>query len=169
MVEYVASPNEIKYRFISMYPSSFPDGVKKVGSIKNLVLALTNGKIVATGYRVNGCGERTIIPAQDWPRLQIVVPDVYDASEAASAKQPWTGISLISADLKRLWRGTDERLGRSKFDWEGIQSIYEDVLNRNPDFSRNSLIEEMQLEYQDRFSKEPPSRSTIQRKIKTWT
>jgi hypothetical protein len=58
--------------------------------------------------------------------------------------------------------------GRTKFDWPAIRVLYEQARQTNPKFSRNKLIEEVQLAYQQKYSKEPPSRSAIQRHLPEW-
>ena len=76
---------------------------------------------------------------------------------------------LECADMKKLWRTDYEVSGRSKFDWAIIKTVYLDLSTSNPDMSQNELIIELQGAFEERFNKEPPSRSTIQRKISTWS
>ena len=82
--------------------------------------------------------------------------------------QPWTDIRLESAAVKKLWRSEHEISGRTKFDWDAVRAIHDELLERNPDFSQNELIIEIQGAFRDQFNKEPPSRPSIQRHLKSW-
>ena len=76
---------------------------------------------------------------------------------------------LECSAMKKLWRTGHEVTGRSKFDPAAIRAVYEDLSASNPDMSQNELIIELQGMFEERFKKKPPSRTTIQNRIKTWS
>ena len=58
---------------------------------------------------------------------------------------------------------------RTKFDWAEIKTMYDAIVDRQPTMSTNKKIEELQLEFAERFNKDAPTRTTIQSKIKIWS
>ncbi|XHY16171.1 hypothetical protein SuNHUV7_09520 (plasmid) [Pseudoseohaeicola sp. NH-UV-7] len=74
---------------------------------------------------------------------------------------------MLSADMKRFWRSINEVSGRSKYDWDAIRAIFDELQRQNSEMSQNELILELQGTYEDRLKKDAPSRSSIQRKINT--
>ena len=97
-----------------------------------------------------------------WRPVAMVVRGPYTGQER------WTDIRVLSSDMKQLWRSLHEVSGRTKFDWPVLRKIHEDLQANNPAMSQNELIDELQGTYRDRFNKEPPGRTTIQSKMKTW-
>ena len=81
---------------------------------------------------------------------------------------PWINIRVQGSDIQKLWRLRTETEGRTKFDWPAIRGIYEQLIKENPGMSQNDTIDEVQLEFQNRFSKDPPGRTSVQNHIKTW-
>lgn len=67
-----------------------------------------------------------------------------------------------------MWRGQTETNGRTRFDWPVIKEINKKIIQNNPDMGKNEIIAEVQLEFQNLFHKEPPSRTSLQNNIKTW-
>lgn len=153
---------------IGMYRNMWPEHRKQHGKLSALHNMLSDGRLKAKGYHEGAPDTLAEIPAEAWSNLDLHPPRTFDHQYPRKRYEPWKDIRVKSADVKKLWRGTDECLSRTKFDWGKIRAIYEDVLKSNPDFSQNQLIEDIQLEYETKFSKEPPSRSAIQNKIKTW-
>lgn len=168
LVDDLGNADTDSYAAIAMYPTFWPDHRKPHGKLSGLHYALSDGRLEAKGCHTDKPNERVAIPSDYWPDLNLHPPKAYGIRYPSNKYEPWIKIRVNSADVKKLWRGTDERLGRTKFDWDKIKLIYEDVLRRNQEFSQNKLIEEIQLEYQIRYPGESPSRSTIQNKIKIW-
>jgi len=168
LVDGLADADAESFAAIGMYPTMWPNHRKQHDNLSALHNALSDGRLRAKGYHEDAPDTLVVIPPEAWSDLNLHAPSAYDRRYPGNKYEPWKGIRVKSADIKKLWRGTDERLGRTKFDWDKIRAIYEDVLKRNPDFSQNELIGDIQLEYQAKFPKDSPSRSAIQNKIKTW-
>lgn len=152
---------------LGMYPSMWPASRERHGAIEDLRRALEQGRIVSSGYRHNTPGQLEEVPAAEWTDLSIRPPLVCFAGQPNN--QPWNSIRVLSADMKRLWRSINEVSGRSRFDWAAVEAIHGALKSQNPDMSQNELIDEIQGEFEDRFNKEPPSRTTLQRRIRSWT
>lgn len=165
--EFVAADREA-YMALGMYPSMWPPGREKHGTVDELRRALEDGQLTSWGYRLTDPDHLTTIPAGEWADLVITPPFVRVAGRSGEGGKRWTEIRVHSADMKRLWRGTHEVSGRTKYDWDAIKKIYDEQKASNPDFSQNELITELQGVFHDRFNREPPSRSTIQAKMKRW-
>lgn len=155
------------YIALGFYPSMWPDGRERLGAVEDLRRALEQGRIMSSGFRQNTAEQLVEIPAAEWTDFEIRPPLVCFTGQ--SNNQPWNKVRLLSADMKKQWRGVNEVSGRSKFDWAALQEIYNELKNQNPEMSQNELIEEVQASFEERFNKEAPSRSTIQNKIKTWS
>lgn len=168
LVDDLTNTDAESFAAIGMYPTIWPNHRKQHGKLSALHNALSDGRLQAKGHHEDAPDTLAVIPSEAWSDLNLHPPSAYDRRYPGKLFQPWKDIRVKSADVKKLWRGIDERLGRTKFDWGKIRGIYEDVLKRNPDYSQNKLIEEVQLEYQTKFSNEHPSRSAIQNMIKTW-
>jgi len=155
------------YMALGMYTSMWPAGRQRHGSVEDLRRALEQGRIKSSGYRRNTPDNLEEIPAAEWADLQIRPPLVSFAGQPNN--QPWKAVRLLSADIKKLWRTDHEVTGRSKYDWTAIRTVYSDLSASNPDMSQNELIIELQGAFEERFNKEPPSRTSFMRKIKTWS
>ena len=155
------------YMALGMYPSMWPAGRKRQGSVENLRRALEQGRIKSSGYRRHTQDSLEEIPAAEWTDFVIRPPLVGFSGQPSN--QPWSAVRVLSADMKKLWRDIAEVSLRTKFDWAEIKAIYEAIVDRQPKMSMNKKIEDLQIEFEERFNKEPPSRSTIQRKISTWS
>lgn len=151
---------------LGVYPSMWPAGRQRHGSVEDLRRALEQGRIESSGYRRNKPDNLEVIPAAEWSDLVIRPPLVSFAGQPNNV--PWNDVRVRSADIKRLWRSVRELEGRSRFDWAAIKRIHDELKSQNPEMTQNELILEIQGTYGDRFIKEPPSRSSIQNKIKTW-
>ena len=161
---YVASRNA--YMAIVMYPSMWPAGRERRGRIEDLRRALEEGRLISSGFRRGGQARLEDIPAAEWHDYDIRPPLISFSGQPQNI--PWERILILSADMKRLWRSVNEVEGRSRFNWAYIQAISNEVKTNNPEMSQNELITEVQGTFRDRFNKEPPSRSSLQNKIKTW-
>ena len=153
------------YMALGMYPSMWPAGRQRHGSVEDLRRALEQGRIKSSGYRRPTPESLEEIPAAEWADFVIRPPNVCFRGQTT---QPWHSVRLLSADMQRLWRSVDEVDGRSKYDWAALQKIYGDLQTQYPEMSKNELIVELQGTCYDR-RKKPPSRSAIQNKIKTWS
>jgi hypothetical protein len=123
--------------------------------------------LVATGQR-SADGIREEIDAKYWVDL---VPDVdtgpYVRLASGALSRPWTDILVLHADVERLWRRPSEIDGRSKFSEVWFKDRYRQLRATKPESSRNELIEELQEQFQAETKREPPSRTTIQRYLKS--
>lgn len=170
IVEYVGPNGGGSLGLVAMYPTQFQPSPKVHGVSEELRRAAVEGRLKVRGIPNNGSLARVDIKPEDWLRLQIYDGKVSQVSEdRAQHIYPWRDISVESAAVKKLWRTEHETSGRSKFDWSAIRAVYEDISSSNPDMSQNELIIELQGAFEERFKKEAPSRTTLQRKIKTWS
>ena len=131
--------------------------------------ALREGDVTATGRPTLGEGKRRDIPPQDWVELKWVGAAVLQlASDKSRYNHPWKDIILEGAKIRKHWRGQNEVKSRRKHDYDFIRQLYKESDQSNPDFSKNQLIDDVQRNYQGKTQNEPPSRTTIQRIIKSW-
>ena len=169
IVLYVGPIGAGRLSLVAMYPSHFARALEIAGDGEELLDALREGRITATGKLANADGVRREIPVEDWALLKRYGDAIYEAqNDRSSTSQPWRDITLESATVMKLWRSSTEVSGRSKYDWTRIKALFQDVCASNPDFSRYELIVETQGRYRDEFNKEPPSRSSFQRRMRNW-
>ena len=155
------------YMALGMYPSMWPAGRKRHGSVENLRRALEQGRIKSSGYRRHTQDSLEEIPAAEWTDFVIRPPLVSFSGQPKNI--PWESVRVLSADMKRLWRSVNEQEGRSRFNWAAIQEIFNEIKIQNPEMSQNALITEVQGGFEDHFNKDAPSITSFKRKIKTWT
>ncbi len=168
LVKYV-SPGGGKLSLIAMYPSRFSPMPIEKASGDELLSALEKGLLEAKGKRSGASDLLEPIPAEDWLRLRRHGAVIYQLPDDKSEfTEPWRDITFESSDIKKQWRSDHEVKGRTSFDWPAIKKIYDQVKETNPDFSINALITEAQGAYEDRYNKDPPSRSSFQSHIKEW-
>ena len=166
---YVSPIGVGKLSLIALYPSmKFVPEVK--GSADELLASLVEGTITALGIPKNKDGvHQQIIPAQDWLQTGCYGGTLFKRTEdGSSIDMPWRDIFLESADIRKYWRSDNEIDGRSRYNWDAIKMIFDKVKEQNPEFSDNDLIIEAQGAYEERFNKEPPSRSSFQSHMKKW-
>lgn len=141
----------------------------RVGNLNDLKNELTLGKLTAWGRRNDIDDQLEAIPAREWNDLWISPPSVTRSHPKAGRIEPWTSLRFESKDLKKCWRNLLEIEGRSRFDWEVIKKIWDNVNERLADCTQNDKIEELQLVYNERFGdNRAPSRTSIQNHIKHW-
>ncbi len=170
VVDYVGPNGGGSLGLVGMYPTHFQPPLAMRGNSEELRRAAAEGRLKVTGIPTIGTRVRAAIPAEDWLQLRIYSDKVSQLSEDRSRHvYPWRDVVLECSAMKKLWRTGHEVTGRSKFDWAAIRAVYEDLSASNPDMSQNELILELQGTFEERFKKEPPSRSTIQRNISTWS
>lgn len=169
LVERTANPTPHSFGSIAMYPSSWPKNCIKHSTLGILLTALQKGSVVAMGYRCDGPKRLSKIPSAEWADFHLAPPYAYKADRLVEKFELWQDIRLESAAVKKKWRTFDEVSGRAKFDWETIKQIYENLRLKHTNISDNLLIVEIQLEYESRFNKAPPSRASIQPKLKLWS
>jgi len=166
MVDKFDGPTPEDWKAYNMYPSMWKGKPQeKTLSLHN---ALITGKLKASGHHNASNSQMAPIEPIEWETLIIAPPKVYRCLPHNIKDEPWLNIRIVGADVQKLWRSKIETSGRSKYDWPTVKRIYKELLTSNPDISQNEIIEEIQLEFQNQFSKEPPSRTTIQNKIKIW-
>ncbi len=169
IVDYVGPNGGGSLGLVAMYPTHFQQSPEIRGVPEELRRAAAEGRLKVTGIPSQNSSARVDIPPEEWLRLQIYSGKVYRVSEEQSQLvYPWREMAVESADMKRLWRSDHELSGRSKFDWASIKLIFDELKIQNPQMSQNELMIETQGTYRDQFNKEPPGRTTIQNKIKTW-
>jgi hypothetical protein len=168
LVEQLANADEAAFTAIGFYPTMWPAGRTQYAQLSELHRALIEGRLASKGYHEDRPSKLTEIPREDWQDLNLRPPYAFDQRYPGRRHEPWTHIRVVSADVKRLWRSTLETAGRTKFDWPAIRVLYEQARKTNPKFSQNQLIEEVQLAYQQKYNKEPPSRTAFQRHIPEW-
>ena len=167
LVEELVLADRAAYMAIGMYPSMWPPSRKQPGQIEELLRALEEGRLISSGFRRGGRERLEDIPAAEWADYIIRPPSISFSGQHKNI--PWESVRVLSADMRRLWRSVNEVDGRSKFNWAAVQEIFEEVKTQNPEMSKNELITEVQGAFDDRFHKPAPGRSTLQRKIKTWS
>lgn len=168
LVEDFGAADRDAYIALGLYPSMWPTGRERCGSVAELHCALVKGQLTSWGYRLTDPEHLTAIPAAEWADLLISPPLARIAGRSGGDRERWTEIRVRSADMKRLWRGTHEVSGRTKYDWAAVQAIFTEVKTQNPEMSQNELITEVQGAFEDHFSKGAPSTTSFKRKIKTW-
>ena len=141
---------------------------KQVDFSKELFDALEVGRLSAFGRRSDGGTVFEEIPAVEWCDLVPIESGPYLRSPSGEKIIPWLNIRVRCADVEKLWRAPSETEARTRYDWKEIQKIHDDVRKLHPHFSKNEVIKEIQEHFQNRFNKEPPSRSSIQRHMKDW-
>ena len=147
-----------------MYPSHW--AVPQVGEHLEVFSALAGGRLTATGRSGAPNALRQNIPAEEWADL---VPDVrgpYRRLADGRKLEPWQDILVRRADVERLWRRPSEVDGRSRYPKVWFQDRYKTLKAANPASSKNELMEELQLQYQEETKRDPPSRSAVQRYLK---
>jgi len=167
LVAELDSADRTSYAAIGFYPSMWPSSRKRRGQTEELRSALEEGRLISSGFRRGGGERLEDIPAAEWADYIIRPPLISFRGQPQNI--PWERVRVLSADMRRLWRSVNEVDGRSRFDWAAIQEIFNEVKTQNLEMSKNELIIEVQGAFEDRFDKQPPSRSSLQRKIKTWS
>jgi hypothetical protein len=166
IVEKFDGPSPESWSAYNIYVSMWD--AKPVESSLTLQSALISGNLKASGHRNVAGATMETIPALEWETLTLSVPSAYRRLPSSQKDEPWLNIRVEGSDVQKLWRAPSDTEGRTRYDWATVKKIYETVIQDNPDMSKNEIIEEVQQDFQDRFSKEPPSRTSIQNKIKTW-
>ena len=139
------------------------------GKLDELVHKLTLEKLTAWGFRKEVKGELEAIPSREWADLRISPPKVTRSHPKLGQIEPWTGLRFESSDLKKLWRGKLEVERRTRFRWDVLESMWHEIEKRCPDFSKNVKMEELVLEYEEKYGDgSAPARTTIQNRIKRW-
>jgi hypothetical protein len=166
-VKELAKDAGLSFGAMQLYPSLHPRPDPPIGSQKELHHALLDVRLVATGVRLKSNSDRQVIPEESWIDLHLHPPRAYRQLDQF---EPWTNIRVKGADCRKLWRGSDEKLSRTDYDWTKVRQIYDEVFARMPDASGNKLIEEIQEEYEacSKSGRSAPSRSRLQTKIKGW-
>lgn len=141
---------------------------KPVQASHTLQSAMISGKLEAFGHRSEPGASMETISSLEWETLILDIPTAYRRLARIAKDEPWAEIRVERADIQKLWRIQTETEGRTRYDWIAIREIYETLIQNNPDMSQNEIINEVQLGFQNRSTKEPPSRTSLQTKIKSW-
>ncbi len=169
LVERFAVPYHHSYVAIGMYPKYWPDGRSTKGSHQELWRALVNGRLNAQGHPSSDPERLDDIPPAEWNNLTIDPPAAYRRGPDSRRIEPWIDFVIVSAEVKKLWRSEFETSGRTRFDWAKIHAIHDEVKAQHPEMSQNDLMVEIQGAYEERLNKNAPSRTSIQRHMKSWT
>lgn len=139
----------------------------ETGKVQDLFKALRAGSVTAWGRRMTPGTKVEAIESIEWFDLVEDLNAPYRHTLAGGKDIPWENIRLKREDVEKHWRRTSEILGRSRFPKEWFQQKYVELRNNNDDLSQNELIEDLREAYSDQFNKEAPSRSSVQRYIKS--
>ncbi len=150
----------------NMYPTMWD--AKPVEAFLTLQSALVSGKLKASGLRSAPGESMETIPSLEWETLTLDPPAAYRRLPNNVKEEPWINIRLEGSDVQKMWRGRTETDARTRFNWPVIKEIHKKIIQNNPDMGKNEIIAEVQLEFQNLLHKEPPSRTSLQTKIKTW-
>ncbi len=168
VVDLLSANARTNYSDLCLYPPEWLKGAKEFGGQNELLDALRMKRLVARGVRTRSAEGPEIIPADEWSYMSLTPPRAFSSLDGISRREVWTSILVNSADLKRLWRSELEIEGRSKYPWPEVRKLYFELIRTNPEISQNELIEELQEEVSEKLKRKPPSRSSIQTKIKRW-
>ena len=148
----------------TMYPSHWT--APQVGQQLEMFTVLAGGRLTATGRSGAPNALRQNIPTEEWADL---VPDVrgpYRRLADGRKLEPWQDILVRRADVERLWRRPSEVDGRSRYPKVWFQDRYKALKTAMPASSKNELIVELQVQFQEETKRDPPSRSAVQRYLK---
>lgn len=159
------NPSGIQWAALMIYPSM--SNLRKVGRLQDLETALCNGVISATGRRNDNDAIRAVIPPMAWLDLRLSPPHA-QLKSGQIPTEPWIDIFFESADLKRNWRGHEEKSQRSSYDWDFLRDLFHEVSSQHSAESLNRRIELMQAHFKAEKKLEGPSRSAIRDRIKAW-
>ena len=166
IVDKFDGPSPESWTAYNMYSSMWD--TKPADAALTLHDSLISGKLVAFGHRSTPGASIEKIPSLEWETLILAPPSAHRRLPNNEKDEPWINVRVTAADVQKLWRGQTETEGRSRYDWIAIKEIYGTLERNNPDMSQNELVLEVQLAFEQRFSKDPPSRTSVQSKIKTW-
>lgn len=164
LVEQFEGVDRHGYRAFLVYRNN--EDYPEYGGSQELHDALIQGRLTAHGVDPDGKGRTEAVAAIHWKNLELRPP--LATSTVASKSEPWRTVTVQSADMKRLWRSKIEVTGHAKFDWEKVKIIFREIQKANPEFSSNELINETRGEFEERFNKAAPSRTSIQNHKKNW-
>lgn len=166
LVEQFAVADAESYRSLNFYPGMWPQSRKKFSDPNELYEALKLNSLRATGYRPGDPAEVREIDAVYWNHIDPRPPYAWDARR--SGKELWTHVMVRRADVLRLWPHPTQWTDRSLFDWDAIHSIHDEVQSEEGQLSDRVLVQEIQIRFEKRFKRKPPSRSSLQKKFKQW-
>lgn len=136
------------------------------GKSGELFDALRKGRLRAFGRRNTPAAAMEEIPDIEWQDLIVDIDGPYRRLETGVQEIPWHDIRVKRAEVEKLWRRPSEIEGRSRYPKAWFQARYAELRSTHPGFSQNELIELLQLRFQNKNRREPPSRTTIQRYLK---
>lgn len=167
IVEQFAPPRPNDWHaFILFSPDG--DGYKRIAEPKALFAALRSGDLQAYGRHAEQGARMERIPPLEWHDLVEEPTGPYRRSRSGAMEFPWQNIMVARADVERQWRRPAETQGRTRYRWPYLKEIYVELQSLHTEFSQNDLIGELQKEYEARTNREPPSRTSIQRHLKSW-
>ena len=144
IVSYVGPGSSGSLRLVAMYPTHFGPQLEKIGKSNDLLAALQNGNVIASGCHDANVAERQEIRPEDWLDLRHYGGKVFRISDDGKRTlYPWHDIALESEKVKKHWRSQSEVTGRTRYDWKTIKEIHDEVKSQNPNISQNELITEI--------------------------
>lgn len=170
VVEELAPHNGKSLSLISMFPKMYTPELSAVGSPDQLLHHLRRGALKASGRSTGEQLPRQDIRSEDWLQLRFLGDRVWRVSDdGKQTVEPWCDLVLEAAEVRKMFRGASEVQARTGYNWGVLREIHDDLRRRHPEMTQNELIVEIQGQFEDRFNRKPPGRSTIQRHMQKWT
>ena len=164
VVELFASPKPESWVGYLSYPSMWTTHEK--GKPQDILNALRDGRLIATGRTSSRGAPREEIPAREWEDVVFDVVGPYRRLENGTKDEPWREIFVPRSQVERIWSRVVNPNGRAAYDRPWIRDRYVELKKLHGALSKNDLIVEVQLAYQTAFDGIDPPRPTIQRYIK---
>jgi hypothetical protein len=167
LVDEFAQPDADAYKALHWYPSHWPEGRKQVSDGKDLDRSLRDGTLTALGVRASDpVGRPEVIGPIDWQDLLIEPPSV--RSRRNRSEEPWRYVSIRREDALRLWPRISQRRMTPQYDWDAIKAMYDEIMAEKKALSGRAMAEEISHRHFKRFGRNGPSRTMLDRKLKTW-
>jgi|TARA_B100002003_G_C13883945_1_gene431335 hypothetical protein len=160
----------INRRVPTMLMYSRMNDYEQVGTIIELSKTLELGNLYAYGRPTGGNTQVQQIPTVEWSSLILDAPIAYILDPKRGKIQPWTDITVKSADIKKEWPAEPKNTKhRELFDWEAIKMIWSSLeKGAQKPRSGRQLVRQIQDQFGKETSLTPPSRSQIEKHIKQW-
>ena len=164
VVELFASPKPESWVGYLSYPSMWTTHEK--GKPQDILNALRDGRLIATGRRSSRGAPREEIPAREWEDVVFDVVGPYRRLENGTKDEPWREIFVPRSQVERIWSRVVNPNGRAVYNRSWIRDRYVELKKLHDGFNKDELIEEVQSEYQIAFDGVEPARTTVQRYTK---
>lgn len=152
------------YKALHWYPEE--DQPEEHAEVSELIEALKSNALIACGYHVDDPNVIKDIPPFSWYDMDLHPPHAFDTR--TRGQELWKDVRLKRRDLLRLWQRPVLAKSKAWYDWDAIRKFYEDVIGEDSHLSDNQIILEIRARLSRASKKAPPSRSTLQTKLKEW-